>query len=96
MNNLIFVELRSNLQNKLYGQQIAADIIFSAIHSHIFHSNPKKPLVLSFHGLPGSGKNYVVTMIANALFKLGEKSQFYHFFNGRNDFSEEKHNYYKV
>ncbi|XP_031782684.1 torsin-like protein [Nasonia vitripennis] len=78
--------LLHNMKAKLYGQQIAKDLVFSAIHSHVFHSNPRKPLVLSFHGLPGSGKNYVVSMIANALYKKGEKSSHYHFFNGRSDF----------
>lgn len=85
------------MKEKLYGQQIAKDLVFSAIHSHVFHLNPRKPLVLSFHGLPGSGKNYVVSMIANALFKKGEKSGHYHFFNGRSDFpNDNKVALYKV
>ncbi|XP_011498274.1 PREDICTED: torsin-like protein [Ceratosolen solmsi marchali] len=88
--------LKNNLQNKLYGQQIAANMVYSAVHSHVFHLNPKKPLVLSLHGLPGSGKNYIVTMIANALYKNGEKSKYYHFFNGRVDFPDDKDNIYKV
>ena len=92
-----FLELKSNLQERLYGQQIAQDIVFSAIHSHVHHENPRKPLVLSFHGLPGSGKNYIVTMIAEALFKNGEKSKFYNFFNGRSDFPSDKNvDLYKV
>ncbi|XP_014227845.1 torsin-1A-like [Trichogramma pretiosum] len=90
-------KLKQDLNEKLYGQQIAVDLVFSAIHSHVHHENPRKPLVLSFHGLPGSGKNYVVTMIVNSLFKLGEKSNYYHFFNGRSDFpSDENVSYYKI
>ncbi|XP_014208976.1 torsin-like protein [Copidosoma floridanum] len=84
-------KLKSDLSNKLYGQHIARDIIYSAVHSHVHLDHPRKPLVLSLHGLPGSGKNYIATMIANALFKKGEKSKFFHFFNGRNDFPRDKH-----
>ncbi|KAJ8678560.1 hypothetical protein QAD02_014347 [Eretmocerus hayati] len=81
--------LKQDLQSKLYGQHIAQEIVLSAIHSHVYHNQPRKPLVLSFHGVPGSGKNYVATMVAKALFKSGEQSAYYHFFNGRSDFPSE-------
>lgn len=85
------------MNQNLYGQPIAKDIVYSAIKSHVSHTSPRKPLVLSLHGLPGSGKNYIVSMIAKALFKNGEKSKFYHFFNGRSDFpSDLEIGFYKV
>ena len=83
---IFFTVLQMFLKEKLYGQHIAQNLVYTSVHSHVNHNNPRKPLVLSFHGLPGSGKNYVATMIAEALFKKGEKSEHYHFFNGRNDF----------
>ena len=36
----------------------------------------KKPLVMSFHGWTGSGKNYVSKFIADALFDQGLRSRF--------------------
>ncbi|XP_058810804.1 torsin-1A-like [Phymastichus coffea] len=78
--------LKDEMKHSLYGQQIAQNIVLSAIQSHVNHPNPRKPLALSFHGLPGTGKTYVVSMIAKSLFKLGVKSKHYYFFNGRNDF----------
>lgn len=81
----------------MYGQHIARDIIYSAVQSHVHHNNPKKPLVLSFHGVPGSGKNYAASMVAQTLFKNKDKSYFYYFFNGRHDFPMDTEvNIYKV
>lgn len=46
----------------------------------------KKALVLSLHGWPGVGKNYVVTMIAEALYTEGMKSKYVKVFMGSKDF----------
>lgn len=53
-----------------------------AIQGHVSSLTRKKPLTLSFHGTPGSGKNYVSQFIANSLYKLGEQSKFVHSYNG--------------
>lgn len=45
---------------------------------------------MSFHGPPGTGKTYVAQMIAKSIYKNGDLSKFYHFFNGRNDFPLQK------
>ncbi|XP_032688227.1 torsin-like protein isoform X2 [Odontomachus brunneus] len=45
---------------------------------------------MSFHGTPGTGKNYVAQMIATSLYKKGIQSRYFHFFNGRNDFPLQK------
>ncbi|KAL6420436.1 hypothetical protein ACFW04_014439 [Cataglyphis niger] len=90
------------LTTKLYGQQIAQDTIIHALRGHLANKNSPKALVMSFHGTPGTGKNYVVQMIATALYKKGIESQYYHFFNGRNDFplqqkvDEYKDDLYKI
>lgn len=82
---------------KLYGQQIARETIINALRGHFANHNSPKALVMSFHGTPGTGKNYVVQMITNAFYKNGVQSKYFHFFNGRNDFPlQRKVDEYKV
>lgn len=85
------------LTARLYGQQIAHETIINALRGHFgTHSSPKA-LAMSFHGTPGTGKNYVAQMIAASYYKNGVHSQYYHFFNGRNDFPlQRKIDEYKV
>ncbi|XP_015596770.1 torsin-1A [Cephus cinctus] len=82
--------LNKLLTEQLYGQQIAHETVLNALRGHFHNHEPPKPLALSFHGLSGSGKNYVVSMIAKALYQKGEQSEHYHFFNGRIDFPLER------
>uniref|UniRef100_A0A0A1WG10 Torsin-like protein n=1 Tax=Zeugodacus cucurbitae TaxID=28588 RepID=A0A0A1WG10_ZEUCU len=83
--------LRYMLQKRLYGQHIVKQQLISALEAHF---NPRissrKPLVMSFHGTPGTGKNFVAEMIAEALYEKGTKSRFVHKYMGRLDFSVEK------
>jgi len=51
----------------------------------------KKPLVMSFHGWTGSGKNYVSKFIAEALFDRGLRSQFVHLFVSTLHFHDASH-----
>lgn len=84
------------LSKELYGQSIAHQIVINALRGHLTSSNPPKALAMSFHGPPGTGKTYLSSMIAKLLYKNGDKSKFYYFFNGRNDFPlQEKVNEYK-
>lgn len=46
----------------------------------------KKALVLSLHGWTGVGKNYAVTMIAEALYAKGMNSKYVKVFMGNKDF----------
>ncbi|XP_024875744.1 torsin-like protein [Temnothorax curvispinosus] len=78
------------LTAKLYGQQIARETIINALRGHWETHNSPKALVMSFHGTPGTGKNFVVQMIARAFYKNGMESKYFHFFNGRNDFPLER------
>ncbi|XP_012275459.1 torsin-like protein isoform X2 [Orussus abietinus] len=83
--------------SQLFGQHIAHEIIMSALRGHLWNNNPRKALVLSLHGVPGSGKNYVTHMIAMAFYKNHHKSKYFHFFNGRSDFPQHQNiNEYKV
>ncbi|XP_049801106.1 torsin-1A-like isoform X1 [Schistocerca nitens] len=73
------------LAEKLYGQHIAHDLIVNAIRSHV-KGNNHKPLVMSFHGWPGGGKNYVTKFIMKNLFKNGETDKHVHIFSGKAHF----------
>ncbi|KAL0109459.1 hypothetical protein PUN28_014492 [Cardiocondyla obscurior] len=78
--------LETMLSTKLFGQQIARETIINALKDHRGNHDSPKALVMSFHGTPGTGKNYVVQMIAQAYYKNGVQSKYFHFFNGRNTF----------
>lgn len=94
---MTILELDEIFNKKLYGQEMAQHVIINALRAHLTSNNPSKALVMSFHGPPGTGKTYISQMIANFLYKKGDQSKFYHFFNGRNDFPlQDKVNEYKV
>lgn len=70
-------ELRRLLQNQLYGQHIVQDVLVNAIGAHFDNiQSSRKPLVMSFHGTSGTGKNYVSDFIASALYLKGIDSKF--------------------
>lgn len=83
-------QLTNALKSKVYGQHIAIDYITNSLRSHIKGKN-EKPLVLSFHGLPGVGKNYVTNFIKKNLFKYGDKDSHIHMFYGRLHFRIQDH-----
>lgn len=74
------------LTKELYGQKIAHETIVNGLRGHLHATSPIKALAMSFHGTTGVGKTYVSRSIANALYKKGIESKYFHFFNGRNDF----------
>lgn len=79
--------LKKDLDEHLFGQHIANATILPALYSH--HKNmdqSQKPLVMSFHGTPGTGKNYVADRIVKHLYRLGDQSKYVHKFMGRVDF----------
>ncbi|EDW26866.1 GL14553 [Drosophila persimilis] len=84
--------LEKSLQKKVYGQHIAVPHIISALSAH-FSSQVKsrKPLVLSFHGGPGTGKSFVADQIAQALYLQGSKSAYVAKFLGRANFAQAAH-----
>ncbi|RVE66029.1 hypothetical protein OJAV_G00122530 [Oryzias javanicus] len=73
--------LKTDLENKLFGQHLASRIILRAVNEFMSNDNPEKPLVLSLHGPPGTGKNFVSKLIAQNLYKEGMKSKNVHFFS---------------
>jgi len=75
-----YTKLELLLSENLVGQHIAKDMIVRAVRGHQRNVAPSKPLVLSFHGWTGSGKNFVSQFIADSFYKLGLGSQFVHLF----------------
>lgn len=84
---ILYKGLERDLKNKLYGQHIVVKHLIPALRGQ-FNNNrqSKKPLVISFHGTPGTGKNYVSDFIANRLYKNGLQSRYVYKFLGRADF----------
>ena len=68
------------LEAEVYGQHIAQKVVTSALKNHFTKRNARKPLVLSFHGWTGVGKNFVTSIITEHLFKHKSPSPFVHKF----------------
>ena len=68
------------LKSELYGQHIAQKVIVSALKNHFSKRDVRKPLVFSFHGWTGIGKNFVSNIITEHLFKRKSQSPFVHKF----------------
>ncbi|XP_066581341.1 torsin-1A-like [Prorops nasuta] len=83
-------KLDTLLKYQLYGQHIAYSTVLSALKGHIYSVDPPKALAMSFHGGPGTGKNYVAELIVQSFFQNGTRSKFYYHYNGRNDFPLEE------
>ncbi|XP_033172398.1 torsin-like protein [Drosophila mauritiana] len=83
-------ELERSLERTLIGQHIVRQHIVPALKAHIASSDKsRKPLVISFHGQPGTGKNFVADQIANALYLKGSKSSYVTKYLGQADFPNE-------
>ena len=72
--------LEESLAGNVFGQHLVTRLVTRSIRAHVKKSDPKKALVMSFHGWTGSGKNFVAKFIVESLFKLGMKSKFVHLF----------------
>uniref|UniRef100_A0AC35GH91 Torsin n=1 Tax=Panagrolaimus sp. PS1159 TaxID=55785 RepID=A0AC35GH91_9BILA len=75
---------------QLYGQHIAVPAIKNAIINHLKTKEPRKALTLALHGITGTGKNYVASMIARSMFTKGMRSRNVHVINGNRHFYDEK------
>ena len=70
----------STLKTELYGQHIAQRLVTSALKNQFNKQDIRKPLVLSFHGWTGIGKNFVSNIITEHFFKRKTYSPFVHKF----------------
>ncbi|KAM7348423.1 torsin family member [Cochliomyia hominivorax] len=79
--------LKNELAETLFGQHIVQKQLIPALEAHFSGKrNSRKPLVISFHGTPGTGKNFVADQIAKKLYAKGLESKFVHKYMGRADF----------
>ena len=83
--------LKLNLEEKLFGQHLATEVILKALTGFRNNKNPKKPLTLSLHGWAGTGKNFVSQIAAENLHPKGLKSGFVHLFVSTLHFPHEQH-----
>ncbi|KAK2504445.1 hypothetical protein MC885_019314, partial [Smutsia gigantea] len=72
--------LKLELEERLFGQHLATEVILKALTGFMNNKNPKKPLTLSLHGWAGTGKNFVSQIVAENLHSKGLKSNFVHLF----------------
>ncbi|KAL3879252.1 hypothetical protein ACJMK2_031557 [Sinanodonta woodiana] len=70
-----FTGLTEQLNSKLYGQNLVVKSVVTHLKGH-HKGNSCKALVLSFHGWPGTGKNYVARIIAENMYKKGMSSKY--------------------
>ncbi|NXJ63854.1 TOR3A protein, partial [Rostratula benghalensis] len=73
VNNITGFE--ADLNGQLHGQHLAKEVVVRALHEFLQSPRPQKPLVLSFHGWSGTGKNFVARMVASHLYRDGMKSE---------------------
>uniref|UniRef100_A0A1B6ESA1 Torsin-1A C-terminal domain-containing protein n=1 Tax=Cuerna arida TaxID=1464854 RepID=A0A1B6ESA1_9HEMI len=79
--------LEYEMKSAVFGQPLALDIIISAMRNHLrTGGEPDKPLMLSFHGSPGTGKNFIAQLILKNMFRMGAKSDYTIFFRSSIDF----------
>ncbi|XP_065784340.1 torsin-1B isoform X2 [Muntiacus reevesi] len=83
--------LKQDLEEKLFGQHLATEVILKALTGFKNNKNPKKPLTLSLHGWAGTGKNFVSQIVAENLHPKGLKSNFVHLFVSTLHFPHEQH-----
>uniref|UniRef100_F7FEZ8 Torsin-3A n=1 Tax=Monodelphis domestica TaxID=13616 RepID=F7FEZ8_MONDO len=67
--------LETDLSIRLHGQHLAQEVILKSVRGFLSVPQPKKPLVLSFHGWTGTGKNFVTRILADHLYRDGLESE---------------------
>ncbi|XP_071034933.1 torsin-1A isoform X2 [Parasteatoda tepidariorum] len=78
--------LKGDLRDNLFGQHLVESVVLKAVKAHMNRKDPKKALVMAFHGDTGSGKNHVSKIITRNMFKESSNSKFSHLYIGTNDF----------
>lgn len=79
--------LKKDLQDKLFGQHIVNATLIPALRAHVKNlESSEKPLVMSFHGNMGVGKNHVTDLIIKHFYKKGDSSKYVKKYRSRADF----------
>ena len=73
-------KLEQSLAENVFGQHLVNSLVTRSIRAHLRKSEPKKALVMSFHGWTGAGKNFVAKFVAESLYKAGMSSKYVHLF----------------
>ncbi|XP_062046211.1 torsin-3A [Lepus europaeus] len=69
-----FTGLDSDLSGRLHGQHLARELVLRTVKGYLEVPRPDKALALSFHGWSGTGKNFVARMLAENLYRDGQRS----------------------
>ncbi|XP_060585621.1 torsin-1A-like [Ruditapes philippinarum] len=77
--------LEFQLNKTLYGQHLVIGPLVKHLRGHV-EGEHKRATVLSFHGLPGTGKNFVSRMVAENMYVRGMDSKYVHFLSATKDF----------
>ncbi|NXG62216.1 TOR1B protein, partial [Hemiprocne comata] len=81
-DTLDFSVIKMDFQHKVFGQHLAIQIILRALKANMHSKQPRKPLVMSFHGWTGTGKSFVSRILAENLYQHNTARQrFVHHFN---------------
>jgi len=72
--------LEHSLAENVFGQHLVNSLVTRSIRAHLRKAEPKKALVMSFHGWTGAGKNFVAKFVTESLFKAGMSSKYVHLF----------------
>lgn len=82
--------LQQSLSQKIFGQPLVNELFHILVaHKDAVYDKSKKnqkALVISLHGWSGVGKNYVSTMLAEAIYRKGMNSNYVKLFMGQKDF----------
>ncbi|XP_063287512.1 torsin-1A-like isoform X2 [Pelobates fuscus] len=70
--------LKNDLNEKLFGQHLAHNMVLRSLNVFMKNTNPLKPLVMHFHGWTGTGKTYITSIVVKNIFKLGMASESVH------------------
>ncbi|KFQ26767.1 Torsin-1A, partial [Mesitornis unicolor] len=74
--------LKRDLDQKVFGQHLAIQIVLKVLSANIQSERPRKPLVMSFHGWTGTGKSFISSIIAENLYQLSTpRRMFVHHFS---------------
>ncbi|XP_044162645.1 torsin-1A-like [Bufo gargarizans] len=86
-----FAALKKDYSTNVFGQHLVAPVILKAVPDFWNNTNPKKPLVLSFHGWTGGGKNLVSQVLVRNLYPAaGERKRCVQLFDVIHHFSPEE------
>ena len=79
--------MEKELKMKIYGQDLVIRNLVEAFRKNYSEFDKKnKPLVLSLHGMPGTGKSFTVDIIVKHFFFKGADSTYFHHYSANKDF----------